>query len=751
MALGNSDKVGEAYVELRADFRKLNKDMLKLKAESKTTTQKVGSNFKSMFATIAIGGAAFFAIRSGIKKTIKSLKDLDTGLRNVNSIINVGEKELKGYKKELLNIQATLGSPTKDLTGAMYQLVSAGVAAKDSIAILTIATKAGIAGLASTEVAVDGITTVMNSWKLETKDATKVADIMFQTVKLGKTTFEELSASISQVAPLAASANISFEQVSGALATLTKSGVPTSVAVTQIRAAILSLQKVLGESVFEQNSLTEAMNIGVTAYKKSGKTMLEFFGRAEAVLGILSLTGQNARTAAEDFDAMTKSSGAMTTAFEEQSKSIEFKIKLLDGAMTSLSTTLVDTFAESITSLVTNFTGGLNIITGKALEARNKLIEDSITNEDVRDAWKKTFETLDTKGLEDKLKSLTGEWENLDELLKRSEAGFEIQFSLGEAFEGKNIKDTQKKLREDLLRLQVQAETINLLLSPEVAGKMIVPTKDIDDVTVAALGLREELEKLLEIDPLTQTLDKAVETKKRINALTQEIERLESMIERVATAGDKVTDPIGIEEGLPERKIDEELEKTGDNFKNTVVESATSFNDKLVSGGMMLGSLIARQLGLAADSFIGKIMSGLNMAFQVLSIIANISGAGTIGALFSGTTAQFGGSFSASNNGITKMANGGSGTVPLGFPNDSFPMLVTSREEVDVRTPTQSREMQKTLSNLISTVEGVSMNIMDLEMSPIIVNTIDADSLTEDAIKPAENKLRNENVKLDEL
>ena len=97
--------------------------------------------------------------------------------------------------------------------------------------------------MTDTETAVDGLTTVMNAFKGQNIDATKAADIMFATVKAGKTDFAQLSASLFNVAPLAAAANVKFQDVSAALATLTAQGTPTSVATTQIRAAIQAIIK----------------------------------------------------------------------------------------------------------------------------------------------------------------------------------------------------------------------------------------------------------------------------------------------------------------------------------------------------------------------------------------------------------------------------------------------------------------------------------------------------------------------------
>ena len=86
---------------------------------------------------------------------------------------------------------------------------------------------------------------------MSAEEAGTVSDQLFTTVRLGKTTFGELGASIAQVAPIAAAYGISIDQVLGAVASLTKQGTPTAQAMTQIRAAIQGTAGELGDAAFK--------------------------------------------------------------------------------------------------------------------------------------------------------------------------------------------------------------------------------------------------------------------------------------------------------------------------------------------------------------------------------------------------------------------------------------------------------------------------------------------------------------------
>ena len=82
--------------------------------------------------------------------------------------------------------------------------------------------------------------TFLNALGLEAGDTNKVADQLFTTVRLGKTTMTELSASLGQVLPFARSAGLGLDGVGAAMATLTASGISTAQATTSFGASLTS-------------------------------------------------------------------------------------------------------------------------------------------------------------------------------------------------------------------------------------------------------------------------------------------------------------------------------------------------------------------------------------------------------------------------------------------------------------------------------------------------------------------------------
>jgi len=305
----------------------------KMQGMSKTF-QKTG--LAMMGAGVALGG--------GLIALAKTAANFEGAMREVNTMIGLTEVEFQSLSDEVMKVSSAVGKSAGELSGALYQIVSAGVDAADAIMVLEVASKAAVAGVTDVETAADGLTTVLNAFKIPAQDAGKVADIMFTVVKRGKTNFEELSASIFNVAPIAANAGVKFEEVAAAIATVTKQGVPTTVATTQLRAAIQAIIKPTaemskaverlgyesGQALIAEQGLQGSIDLLRGAAGGSLEELGKMFGSVEGLGAILSLTGENAATFADDLKATSEdASGSVESAYEEMNKGVGRQFEIL--------------------------------------------------------------------------------------------------------------------------------------------------------------------------------------------------------------------------------------------------------------------------------------------------------------------------------------------------------------------------------------------------------------------------------------
>lgn len=293
-----------------------------------SAVNRMDGDFKRLARSVGqIGIAA--ALAAAGREVYRFSRDFESKMAEVVTLSDEIEANLDTYKSKIIDLTKVVPVMADQSAAALYQIVSAGHDGADGMTILEQSARAAVAGVSETATAADGITSILNAYGKSAAEAGSVSDMMFTTVRLGKTTFGELAGYISQVTPTAAAYGVEMDQVLAAIATLTKSGVPTAQAVTRIRQAIIATSKVLGDGAFEGRSLQEALALVAAKADGSESKLRALVPEVEAVSGVLGLTGINAKTAAEHLDEMTRAAGATDKAFKQQMRDPQKQVDLL--------------------------------------------------------------------------------------------------------------------------------------------------------------------------------------------------------------------------------------------------------------------------------------------------------------------------------------------------------------------------------------------------------------------------------------
>lgn len=293
-------------------------------------------------------------ITSALMECADAAEEFESGMKETFTLLpHLTDEAKEKMSDDMLQFSSRMNVLTEDALPALYNSISAGVPEENVFNFLETAQKAAVGGVTDLGVAVDGLTSITNAYNDETQDATKTADQMFVAVKLGKTTFGELSQSIYNVVPTAAAAKISFGDVSAALAVMTAQGVPTSVATTKLRQMFVELtdsgsevsktfEKVSGKSfkkfIQEGNNVQDALQLLETHAKGAGLGTDELFSSVEAGSAALLLTGNASGKFTEALEAMQQSAGAVDDAYTEITDSAEYQSKRLEVASENLKT-----------------------------------------------------------------------------------------------------------------------------------------------------------------------------------------------------------------------------------------------------------------------------------------------------------------------------------------------------------------------------------------------------------------------------
>jgi TP901 family phage tail tape measure protein len=336
-------------------------------------TEKIGKNL-STFVTaplVLLGGVA-----------VNQFSNIEKGLREVNTLFGLTGEAAKENLGDLAVIakeaSKELGILQSDVVPGLYNSISAGVPKENALDFIKVAGKAAIGGVTDLNTSVDGLTSILNAFQIEFSEAGKVADSVFAAVQGGKTTFEEIAASIFQVAPAAAAAKVPLEEVNAAIATLTAGGTPTRVATTQIRAALTGLQRPSEEldSIFqklgfqnaqlaiESKGLVFALDAVKSATGGNNGQLQQLLGSVEAVAAANVLAGTGAAKFAQEMERQANAAGAANQAFEEVDQSFARSIERTKVLISNISIGIGEKLApavrklnEFITTLLERFQG----------------------------------------------------------------------------------------------------------------------------------------------------------------------------------------------------------------------------------------------------------------------------------------------------------------------------------------------------------------------------------------------------------
>lgn len=328
-------------------------------------------------ATLAAGGALVALGTGAMVKATRQAMELETAFAEVSTLMgeSANAAEVFGADVERLSTEFAAQGGQVEVVNGLYQTLSAGITdTTEATQLMEVAMKSATAGLSNTETAVDILTTVVNAYGLEASEATRVSDVLFETVRQGKTRYDELAGSVGQIVPISAELGVEFETVGAALATLTAQGQSTDQAVTAVRQAMVQLlrpQKDLldlindlgfetGRALVESEGFAGALRLLHEQAAEADVELGAAFGRVQAMQAVLPLAGRSAEDFTENQRLMAESTGATDTAFQKMSDTAQFRFR---QALNELESSLAET-GDQFLPFATKAAGAISTLIG---------------------------------------------------------------------------------------------------------------------------------------------------------------------------------------------------------------------------------------------------------------------------------------------------------------------------------------------------------------------------------------------------
>lgn len=527
---------------------------------------KIGKAF-SNFGSLATKSLTVPIVASTTAMGLASKKaiEFDNGMREVLTLLpELGNESFEKLKNQALSFSKDIGKAPEETVKALYQALSAGIPRENVFEFLKTAGEASIAGVSDLKTSVDGLTSVTNAYGSEILNAQKASDIMFQTVKLGKTDFTQLSNSLYNVIPIASAIGVQFEDIGAAIAAMTAQGVPTSVATTQIRQSLVELNKegsvayetfkqISGESfkdfIAGGGNLQEALQMMSDHAEKTGKEVTSMFSSVEAGNAVLALSGKNASKFKDYLDQVRNSVGATSEAFKKIDDGAARQFERLKAELSALVIELgnnalplinesfiplfrdtlvpiIDDAIKTISSLIKAFNNlpaplqattvgiiGITAGLGPALQGIGSLRKSFVETKKIINDFKGAIGSLKTSA--SSIQALSTVWKGFNTVVLASPVGVVTALTAG------------------LGALALKAYKLNQEYKQliESSQKLTSSTKELNDNAFKDLGLFQEYQKLAS----SKELDAAAT--ERLNQVTEKLTRLYPNLKTVVLYG----------------------------------------------------------------------------------------------------------------------------------------------------------------------------------------------------------------------
>lgn len=329
-----------------------------------------------------IGAVGKILAAAGIGKMLQAAftegSAFETEVAKVGTIADTTKVPIGELKEQITDLSGTMGIAAGDLAEATYQAISAGQDTGDAVAFAGQAAKLAAAGFTSSSSAVDILTTALNAYGLGADKATHVSDVLLTTQNLGKTSVDELSASMGRVIPLAAAYKVNVENLSSGLAIMTANGIATAEATTYTKSMLNELgdtgstvgkilQKETGQGFAELmdsgQSLGDVLQVLYDSVGGDATQFAALWSSVEAGTGALSLANSGAEKFNDVLGQMVDSSGATETAYTTMTDTMAHRMESLKTNAANLGIALFDSVSGKLGAAVSLASGYLQTLT----------------------------------------------------------------------------------------------------------------------------------------------------------------------------------------------------------------------------------------------------------------------------------------------------------------------------------------------------------------------------------------------------
>ena len=341
--------VGTVLINVKARTTHMAKGLNKARARLRRFQKSVRRNFGGVIKMASLAGAAIIAgIGMALVSTMKTFAEFESKIAETRAI-------LRGLSDEgfapLIAMARELGKTTvfsaTEAAEAMTFLARAGFKVNEVMeAVPHLLNLAAAAGM-ELSVAADIVAQVIRGMGLEVAEAARVADVLALASARANTNVEMLGQAFSHVAPVANALNLTLEETTALLATLSDAGLQADRAGTGLKAILAELAEEIEQNgVRALHDLIEGGISAADAFARFGKR------GAPAILALVRMKVK----AGELLEELEDATGVAKEMAAVRLDTLEGSVRLLKSAWQELQLILGGDLAPTVRVLVDSFT-----------------------------------------------------------------------------------------------------------------------------------------------------------------------------------------------------------------------------------------------------------------------------------------------------------------------------------------------------------------------------------------------------------
>ena len=327
-------RLGAKTKEFNAKMAQASKRLKKFGA----SVSKIGRSMTTMVTLpiLAAGGAS-----------IKMSLDFQKSMTKIQTLVGKTDQEIKVMTDDILAMSGDVAKSPKELAEGLYFLESAGLRAENAMETLEAVAKGSASGLGDMEALSVVAAAAQNAYGEETLSASDALDKFGVMVRTGMFDAQELSNVLGRQLGLASNLGISFDEVGAMISTYTATTGDATSATNGLSAIMMTFAKLDAEPTKQQAEALDKLGMSADDVKEmmaekglmgtlqhlqkgvdeNGVSMASFFGKSQALKGVLGVLGTQTETYEQNLLAMGQSTEFVNDAFNKTANTDAFAME----------------------------------------------------------------------------------------------------------------------------------------------------------------------------------------------------------------------------------------------------------------------------------------------------------------------------------------------------------------------------------------------------------------------------------------